>query len=85
MQLRDEINELFPVSSQVMAMRFDAVPHLTEALFAARISACATLFLQASLHWDYGGGNWKSAYRDFDEAVSDAMSMAVAALEVPVG
>lgn len=85
MQLRDEMNELFPVSNRVMAMIVEAVPHLTEALFAARISASATLFLQASLNWDHGGGNWQSAYRDFDEAVADAMSMAVAALEAPVG
>jgi len=85
MQLRDEMNELFPVSNRVMTMIVKTVPHLTEPLFAARITASATLFLQASLYWDQGGGNWQSAYRYFDEAVSAAMLMAVAALEASVG
>ncbi len=85
MQLRDEMNDLFPISNRVMALIVEALPHVSEELFAARISASATLFLQASLHWDHGGGNWRSAYRNFDEAVADAMSMAVAALEAPVG
>ncbi|MET0376855.1 MAG: TetR family transcriptional regulator [Rhizorhabdus sp.] len=85
MQLRDEMNELFPTSNRLMTLLVQALPHLSQDLFAARISASATLFLQASLHWDHGGGNWRSAYADFDEAVNDALAMAVAALEAPVG
>lgn len=84
MQLREDMNAAFPASGQVMALIVQAIPHLSEQLFAARISASATLFLQASLHWDHGGGNWHSAYVDFDGAVADALSMAVAALEAPL-
>ncbi|MGE4430541.1 MAG: TetR/AcrR family transcriptional regulator [Sphingobium sp.] len=84
MQIREEMNEHFPMSNYVSTLLCRSLPGISTELFAARLSASASLFLHATLNWEHGGGGWRSSYADFNEAVADALEMAAAALEAQV-